>query len=104
MRLLISYLKETENAVSLETVSNWMIDNVDAFDRSDFLNLDLALQDYKFRKTDTGKECWIYLMQMMAAAKLEKAEKAKEFALKAYQHPNLPEVYKTALRSNYELK
>ena len=104
MRMLISYLKETENAVSLETVSNWMIDNVDAFDRSDFVNLALALQDYKFRKTDTGKECWIYLMQMMAAAKLEKAEKAKEFALKAYQHPNLPEVYKTALRSNYELK
>ena len=102
--LLIGNLKDVKNYVSLETASGWLIDNVDEFQKADFQKLALTLQLYKIRKEDTGQECWLYLMQMLAAGKMENAEKAKQFAIKAYQHKNLPEAYKSALKANYNLK
>ena len=102
--LLIGYMKEVKRPIGLETIANWLINNVDEFSKADFEKLSLAMESFSPRSFDKGNECWLYLMQMMAAGKGGNAEKAKEFANKAYNHPNLPAVYKEALRSNYEIK
>lgn len=104
MKLLITYLNDPKKMVPLEMISNWMIDNAEEFSDTDFSHLDEALNSFNPRSMDRGKECWLFLMQMMTSVKTGKAEKAKEFAMKAYAHPSLPETYKKALRSAYEIK
>ncbi len=104
MDLFIGYLNETKNDVPVQTIFRWMIDNFDKFEKAEFIKLDSALQTYKLRPGDADQECWIYMMQILAAVKMEDAVKAKEFANKAYHHKNLPEFYKQDLKTNYDLK
>ncbi len=58
---------------------------------------------YKFSPTDKGKEGWLYLMQTISYSQLNETAKAKEAALKAYNHACIPQEYKDILKSSYDL-
>ncbi|HEX4875092.1 MAG TPA: thioredoxin family protein [Chitinophagaceae bacterium] len=104
VNLLISYLKDGQNPVSIEVVGNWFINYSNRFEEAGFTAMKNALQVFKLRAIDTNKEYWLYLMQMLCAAQENDTAKAKEYATKAYQHPQLPEQFKSYLKETYELK
>lgn len=61
------------------------------------------LSSYKFSPAEKGKEGWLYLMQTISYSQLNEVAKAKEAAIKAYNHPCVPQEYKDILKSSYEL-
>lgn len=100
---LISYLKDTRDPVSIEDIGNWFINYANRFEESGFTSMGKALEGFILRTIDKDKEYWLYLMQMFCAAQVNDTVKAKEFAIKAYKHPQLPEQYKSYLKETYEL-
>jgi thiol-disulfide isomerase/thioredoxin len=102
-RLLISYLKDTQKPVDIESIGNWFINYASRFEEDNFKAMETELELFKFRAIDKDKEYWLYLMQMLCAVQGGNEGKAKEAALKAYKHPYIPADYKSYLKVTYSI-
>jgi hypothetical protein len=78
-----------------------IIDNYKGFEDEQYKTLLKTLEAFQLRTADKGSEYWLYLMQWIAAYKTEDV-KARDFAAKAYKHPNTPDSYKSILKKSYE--
>lgn len=100
-QLIIGYLNEKANPLSLEDIAGWILDYSSYFEEENFRSINTALQKFTFRPMDKNKEYWSYLVQLLCEVKLGNMAAAKVMGEKAYKHPSLPEAYKEVLENSY---
>ncbi len=99
--LLLQYLQDTKQPADIDALAGWLLDYSSSYDESQIRKISAALDLFKLRSMDKGKEYWLYLMQVICAVKTGDTARAKTVAGKAYHHAGLPVEYKEILKETY---
>jgi hypothetical protein len=89
------------NRLSLEEFCNLLIDYSPYLETAHVQDIQFTLESYKFSQADLGKECWLYLAQLICYSKAGDAMNAKAVGVKAYHHENTPASYKKILKESF---
>jgi thiol-disulfide isomerase/thioredoxin len=102
MKLLSNGLT-AKDRIYLDDLCFLFLDYSTRFNKADIETLVDALNKYSFTSSDKGKECWLYLTNVICYAKLENAAKSRENAELAMGYAELPESYRLVLKESYGL-